>query len=281
MKCASCKNKTSAEQCSNKPLKDMILCGIHAKAKKLRLWKDVNSLDDKAIIIQKVWRGHSVRNWLKIAGPGVLNRSICHNSEELVTMDEKNSINPFDYFSFEEGGKVYWFDVRSLSELCMLKTDPTNPYTREPLTIETRRRLRQICIKRHRKNLNNMHNVSDKRSVDEIILSTWTHVCQIIAENGFFDMSPLYFTSLNTTRLLIFNTMIQKDIVALASEHTSRLSRRYKYAFWMKRLIGEFSTEFDNKRLVYLTGRVLVTILNDCSDNYGICFIIMSALHRL
>ena len=281
MKCASCKNKTSNDQCGNKPLRGMTLCGRHIRAKNLRLWKDANNLDEKAIIIQRNWKGYYIRHWLKIAGPGVLNRSICHNNEELVTMDEKSSINPFDYFSFEEGGKVYWFDVRSLSEMFMLKTDPINPYTREPLTIETRRRLRQICIKRHRKNLNNMHNISDKRSVDEIILSTWTHVCQIIIENGFFDMSPLYFVSLNKTRLLIFNTMIQKDIVALASEHASKLSRRYKYAFWMKRLLGEFSTEVDTKRLVYLTGRVLVTILNDCSDNYGICFIIMSSLHRL
>jgi hypothetical protein len=259
----------------------MILCGRHAKVKNLRLWKDVNNLDDKVIIIQKNWRRYLVRNWLKIAGPGVLNRSICHNAEELVTMDEKNSVNPFDYFSFEEKGKVYWFDVRSISESCMLKVEPLNPYTREPLTIETRRRLRQICIKRHRKNLDNMHNVSTKRSVDEIILSTWTHVCQIITENGFFDMSPLYFTSLNETRLLIFNTIIRNDLNAWAAEHTSRLSRRHRYIFWMKRLIGEFSTGVDSKRLIYLTGRVLVTILNDCSDNYGVCFIIMSALHRL
>jgi len=281
MKCASCKNKTSTEQCSNVALKGMILCGKHAKTKNLRLWKDVNNLDEKAIVIQKIWRGVSVRHWLKIAGPGVLNRSICHNEEELVTMDEKKSVNPFDYFSFEEGGKVYWFDVRSISETCMLKVEPTNPYTREPLTIETRRRLRELCIKRHRKNLPNMHNISDKRSVDEIILTTWTHVCQIIIENGFFDMSPLYFTSLNKTRLLVFNTIIQKDLIAWAAQHTSKLSRRHRYVFWMKRLLSEFFNENDANRLVYLTGRVLVTILNDCSNNYEICFIIMSALHRL
>jgi hypothetical protein len=259
----------------------MILCGKHAKTKNLRLWKDVNNLDEKAIVIQKIWRGFSVRHWLKIAGPGVLNRNICHNEEELVTMDEKKSVNPFDYFSFEESGRVYWFDIRSISETCMLKVEPANPYTREPLTIETRRRLRELCIKRHRKNLPNMHNISEKRSVDEIILTTWTHVCQIIIENGFFDMSPLYFTSLNPTRLFIFNTIIYKDLVAFAAEHSSKLSRRYRYVFWMKRLIGEFSSGVDANRLVYLTGRVLVTILNDCSDNYGVCFIIMSALHRL
>ena len=281
MKCASCKNKTSTDQCTSKPLKGMILCGKHVKVKNLRLWKDVNNLDDKVIIIQKVWRGYVIRHWLKNAGPGVLNRSVCHNEEELVTLDAKNDIYPLDYFSFEEKGKVYWFDVRSISENSMLKVEPLNPYTREPLTIETRKRLRQICFQRHRRHLENIHDVTRKRTIDEIILSTWTRVCQIIIENGFFDMSPFYFTSLNKTRLFIFNTIIQKDLVAWAAEHTSTQSRRHHYVFWMKRLLGEFSPEVGSKRLTFLTGLVLTTILNDCSDNYLICFIIMSALHRL
>jgi hypothetical protein len=281
MKCASCKNKKSNERCASKPLKGMVLCGKHAKSKNLRLWKNVNGLDDKARLIQKIWRGYSIRHWLKIAGPGVLNRAVCHNNEELVTLDDKQNINPFDYFSFEENGKIYWFDVRSLTENCMLKIEPLNPYTREPLTIDTRKRLRQVCIMRDRKHLKNIHNITENTKPDDIILATWTHICQIIIENGFFDMSPLYFISLNKTRLFIFNTIIQKDLVAWAAEHTSTVSRRHKYVFWMKRLTREFSTEVNDKRLTYLTGRVLVTILNDCQNNYGICFIIMSALHRL
>jgi hypothetical protein len=82
MKCASCKNKKSNERCASKPLKGMVLCGKHAKSKNLRLWKNVNGLDDKARLIQKIWRGYSIRHWLKIAGPGVLNRAVCHNNEE-------------------------------------------------------------------------------------------------------------------------------------------------------------------------------------------------------
>jgi hypothetical protein len=281
MKCASCKNKTTDEQCPNKTLNGLIFCGKHARVKNTRLWTDNNNLNQRVIPIQKIWRGYRIRNLLQLAGPGVLNRKLCHNDEELVTLDEKQKINPFDYFSFEENGKIYWFDIRSLSENCMLKIEPLNPYTREPLTIDTRGRLRQVCIMRDRKHLKNTHNISENTTPDDIILATWTHICQIIIENGFFDMSPLYFISLNKTRLFIFNTIIQKDLVAWAAEHTSTVSRRHKYVFWMKRLIREFSTEVNNKRLIYLTSRVLVTILNDCSDNYGICFIIMSGLHRL
>lgn len=279
--CVSCKNKTSDERCNNRPLKGLILCGKHVRMKNPRLWKDVNNLDCKAVTIQKVWRGYAIRTWLTIAGPGVLNRSICHNDEELVTLDEKKSVNPFDYFAFEENGKVYWFDVRSLAENGMLKLQPTNPYTREALSFDTRQRLRQICIRRHRKKLHNIHSTGTKQSVDDIISSTWIYICQIIEENGFYDMSHLYFTSLNRTQLYIFTTMLRQDMVAWAAEHTSTESRRHRYVFWLKRLLDHYSSRVDALRLSFITCRVLVTILNDCTEQYPICFMIMSALHRL
>lgn len=279
--CSSCKNSTSTDRCNNRPLKGLILCGKHAKVKKLRLWKDVNNLDEKAILIQRVWRGYSIRAWLNLAGPGVLNRMVCHNEEEFVTLDDKKSVSPFDYFAFEENTKIYWFDVRSISENGMNKVDPSNPYTRAPLSIDTRQRLRKLCIKRHQKKLENVHNTTIKRSVSEIIMTTWVYVCQVIEENGFFGMSPLYFTSLNRTQFFIFISILQQDLIAWAAEHKDKTSRRYRYIVWMKRLLNEHSSGSDAIRLSYLTGRVLVTILNDCPNNYSICFIIMSALHRI
>jgi len=281
MSCVSCKNQTSFDRCTNRPLKGLIFCGKHVKVKSPRIWKDVNNLDSKAVRIQKVWRGYSLRQWLLLAGPGVLKRSICHNDEELVTLEDKESVNPLDYFAFEENEKVYWFDIRSLSENCMTKVDPTNPYTREPISIETRRRLRALCVKRDRNKLENMHNTRGSRTVDEIIHTTWINICQIIIENGFFEMSPLYFVSLNRSQLFIFISILRQDLTAWAAEHTNPKSRRYRYVFWMKRLIDEYSKGMDLPRVSYLTGRVLTAILNDVPNNYPVCFIIMSALHRL
>ena len=281
MSCVSCKNQSSFDRCTNRPLKGLIFCGKHVKVKSPRIWKDVNNLDVKAVHIQKVWRGYSLRKWLVLAGPGVLKRSVCHNDEELVTLEDKQSVNPLDYFAFEENEKVYWFDIRSLSENCMTKVDPTNPYTREPISIETRRRLRALCVKRDRNKLENMHNARGSRTVDEIIHTTWINICQIIIENGFFEMSPLYFVSLNRPQLFIFISILRQDLIAWAAEHTNPKSRRYRYVFWMKRLIDEYSKGMDLPRVSYLTGRVLTAILNDVPNNYPICFIIMSALHRL
>lgn len=279
--CASCKNQTSTERCPRKPLKKLLFCGTHAKSKYPRLWSVVNKVDDKATLIQKVWRGYSLRNWIRLAGPGVLKRSVCHNDEELVTFDDKQSVSPLDYFSFEEAGKVYWFDIRSILQNSIDKVHPTNPYTREPLSIETRQRLRKLAIMRDRRKLVNLHDVNAPRSAETIILTSWTAVCQIIEENGFPDMSPMYFIGLNRTQLYVFIGMIKQDLVAWSAEHTTEQSRRKRYVPWMRRLEDEYFAGTNVHMLTYITSKCLLAMLNDYPEPYPLCFIIMSALHRI
>ena len=277
--CASCKNKTSTDRCPNKAMKGIIFCGKHVRSN--RLWKDVNNLDDKVILIQKLWRGYSLRKWINLAGPGVLNRSVCHNDEELVSLDSKKSVNPLDYFAFEENGKVYWFDVRSIAEHSSGQLNPTNPYTRQVLTHETRQRLREICIHRHKHRIPNTHDTEKRQSIAEVITWGWTHVCQILDENGFFETNPMYFISMNRTQLFIFINMIEQDMRALAAEQKGFQTRRWKYVAWLKRLHREYVTGVDHVRFMYLVSKILVSILNDTRDPYPYCFVIMSALHRL
>jgi hypothetical protein len=277
--CASCKNQTSTDRCSAKPLKGLLFCGRHVKSKTPRIWAVMNNVDNKVVLIQKIWRGYSVRNWIKLAGPGALHRTVCHNDEELVTFDDKKSVHPLDYFSFEEAGKVYWFDVRSIIQNSIDKVQPANPYTREPLSIETRQRLRKIAILRDHRYLKNLH--QENRTAERLLSTTWTAVCQIIEENGFPDMSPMFFIALNRSQLYIFASMIKQDLVAWASEHTSSQSRRKRYIPWMRRIEGEYVAGANNGLLSYFTAKCLLAMLNDYPQPYDLCFIIMSALHRV
>lgn len=280
MLCASCKNRTSDDRCSNKALKGLILCGKHAKAKNPRMWKDVNKLDDKAILIQKIWRGHSVRNWLSLAGPGVLKRSVCHNEEELFTFDDKKSVYPLDYFAFSEAGKVYWFDIRSIVQNSEDKVVPVNPYTREPLDMETRHRLRKLMILRDYRDIKSTHDSEENKPTDDLIRNAWITVCQIIEENGFQDMSPMHFLALNKSQLYIFINLVYRDMIAWAAEHTTPTSRRKRYLNWIRRLSRESFRSHINV-LSYMTAKCLTAILIDYPEQYSLSFIIMSALHRV
>jgi len=279
--CASCKNKTSTEQCPSQAMKGLLFCGKHAKTKTRRLWADVNNGNQKATTIQKIWRGYFIRHRLTLAGEGVLKRLNCHNTEELVTMDEKEKIHPLDYFSFREAEKLWWFDVRSLYHILKRSAKPENPYTRQPLTIETRRRLRDACRIRKKLAIENYHDPPKPELFDTLVNEKWLTICQIIEENGFFDMNHMMFCSLNRSQLFVFLNLVQMDIVAFATEHSIR-SKRYNYIHWVRTCLSNFEKNRTNRlQCSWAVSKVLLSILYDCPENYPICFIIVSALTRL
>uniref|UniRef100_A0A6C0AIK3 Uncharacterized protein n=1 Tax=viral metagenome TaxID=1070528 RepID=A0A6C0AIK3_9ZZZZ len=279
--CASCKNKTSTEQCPSQAMKGLLFCGKHAKTKTRRLWADVNNGNQKATTIQKIWRGYFIRHRLTLAGEGVLKRLNCHNTEELVTMDEKEKIHPLDYFSFREAEKLWWFDVRSLYHILKRSAKPENPYTRQPLTIETRRRLRDVCRIRKKLAIENYHDPPRPELFDTLVNEKWLTICQIIEENGFFDMNHMMFCSLNRSQLFVFLNLVQMDIVAFATEHSIR-SKRYNYIHWVRTCLSNFEKNRTNRlQCSWAVSKLLLSILYDCPENYPICFIIVSALTRL
>ena len=283
VQCASCKNKTSTDQCPSKAIKGLIFCGKHIKSKDKRIWAEINNGNKKAIMIQKYVRGFLLRNYLKLLGEGVFNRTRCHNDDEMVTLDEKTKSYPLDYFSFEEAGKLWWFDVRSLNHILRNNLRPENPYTRQKLTPETRKRLREVCRIRKRLGLFNLHDKPKETSLDEKLYKQWMHVSQIIEENGFFDTNPLFFMSMNKEQVNVFLNLIHKDLEAYASEHTTSNSRRKQYVQWNKNILSAISRRPSWRSFVcsYMASKTLLTILNDAKENYPICFIIMSALHRM
>ena len=57
------------------------------------------------------------------------------NDTDFLTFEEISQIDPLFRFSYEEEGRIYSFDLRSLKEL--LKSSTQNPYTRNPIPQKT------------------------------------------------------------------------------------------------------------------------------------------------
>lgn len=277
--CAACKNKQTTERCNRPALNGLLLCGVHSRSKAPKLWTHVHGIDSKLIQVQKLWRGYFVRKQLQLAGPGVLKRSLCNNSDELITLDSIQTVSPFDYFGFEEGGKVYGFDIRTIIDA--LHRTTTNPFTRQPLSIESRKRIREIYGYRLRKRLENYYEHNILKTPDALLQNRWTQVCQIMEENGFFNIHPNLFIGLNKTQLYIFLNMIHDDMTVWASEHNPILSKRFRYLVWVKNAIKKFNRVNELTYYSFNVASVLCVILYDCVDPYNLCFIIMSALYRL
>lgn len=279
--CSSCKNKTSNERCSSPALSGLSLCGRHIRVRSPRLWHIVNNVDTKVTLISKIWKGYIIRKRIKLAGPGSLKRQQCNNSDELVSLEPINTVDIFDYFGFQENDKVYGFDVRTILDTLQRSMVPTNPYTRQPLSIDDRKRLREIYSYRVRHKLPTSYEHNTLRTTDIILTNRWTQLCQIVEENGFFNINPNIFLGLNKSQLYAFLAMIHNDLKTWAAEHKPPHSKRFLYVFWSNNVMKKYSTAQTVAEYSFFVSSILLSILYDSVEPYTICFILMSALYRL
>lgn len=186
---------------------------------------------------QALWRGHFIRRRLKLAGPGVLKRSVCHNDDELVTSDEKKEVHPFNYFSIEQDGKIWWFDQRTMIEWSQKNLEIVNPYTRTPLSTADARRLRFLMLIRKRHGMELTHSEQPVLNLLEVRDLRWMRVVQIIMECGFSDVvHPEHFIGMDyqtiryflasmveTTRWWTYEKVGNRDPYTLTSRRLSCL----------------------------------------------------------
>ena len=275
--CVSCKNRDSLERCPNKAITGLTFCGKHVRAPTKRVWYIENSLDVKVSRIQACWRGYIIRTRLKLAGPGVLQRSICHNDEDVVSFEHKSKQNPFEYFAFEEDGKIWWFDILSILGCLNSNLVPTNPYTRRNLSIDTRRRLREIYKYRIHNRLPIAHSPMQKKSYNELIEIQWMKISQVLEENGFEGVHPNHFLSLTKTKLFAFLNFLLQDMAALAMEHP-KSSRRYR---WLAAIKRERDMFMNNPHAAIQLPTLIFSLTNAMHNPYPLCFSVMSALYRV
>jgi len=278
--CISCKNKTTNERCTSKSLLNLQFCGKHARVKEPRIWHAIHNTDKLVLTLQKLWRGYYIRKRLRLAGPGVLKRSLCHNDDELVTAEDKTRQHPFDYFSFEESGKLWWFDIRSLIEWSFQNQSFLNPYTKQPIPIEVRRRFREalrmrIWIDREPITINPLCSI-------KLEASKWVRLTQEMEENLFTEVNPMTFVALSKFQIWSFINIFRGEFKLWCDEHSSAHSRRLKCSVWIDTYRKNQLTNFSDlgKLSAYLS-RLLLGILSYIKDPQHVCFMILSSLYRL
>ena len=84
------------------------------------------------IKIQKVFRSFLVKKYKKLHGPASLNRKLCTNSNDFVSMEPVEEINFHQFISYKDlDGFTYGFDITSLHNLFLKSNDEIkNPYNR-------------------------------------------------------------------------------------------------------------------------------------------------------
>lgn len=283
--CFSCKNRHSYERCSAACVGSMLVCGRHAKCKNVRFWHKETPRIGRAILrIQAAWRGYALRRFLRLAGPGVLKRKLCHNDEELTTFMEKDKQDPLDYFSINENGTVWWFDQKTMFQWAHRQLEITNPYTRQPLKPEDRKRLRELYVLRLRQGKSPYH--SSDAFPDTLVERRdlrWLRIAQILHENDFTDLRHENFLSLNRGQLYGFTELFLEDMRWWTHSVPGRAqSRQAQYLVWIRNLYKLFIVRRpDSTQMSCELAGHLLSILNDCRMTHEICFYIVSAYVRV
>lgn len=200
--------------------------------KRPRLWYEVNTWVIRAIVrVQAVWRGHSVRIRLALAGPGVLHRAECHNEDELTTCVSKTKQNPLDYFGVLEHGTLYWFDQRTMLQWAHANQYVLNPYTRQPLSVDALYRLRELSHKRSCSKRPLYHSPSViPRTLPDRRDMRWLRVCQILQETSIRSLRFEHFASMGAEHIEYFLNFLREDVRWWAAQSQGR---RRKYYLWI------------------------------------------------
>ena len=262
-RCAAVKKKGSTLQCSANAVFGHSFCGTHARAKCSQIWKDIREQDIRITRCQAVARGWRVRHLLQLAGPGVLNRKDLANEDDLVTCVEQNRQHPFSYFAFLENGKVWWFDFDTIWLWSMKSLEPSNPYTRTPLTLETRKRMRNMWALRLRRGF---PLPTEPTGTEDRIRGRWTMLCQTFADNGFTDVSIQQLIRLGKTSHIAMWRFLRED------------STVAKYG--CDYMLSNTMLNTNTPTYVINSLRILMKVVVFEKEPYQTVFHIMSAIYR-
>jgi len=160
------------------------------------------------IKIQKVYRGLLARKYKDLHGPASINRKICTNNSDFVTMEPVEEINYHQFLSYKDvDGFIYGFDIISLHNLYFKSgKEIKNPYNRNLLPDIVFKNIKSLL--RLSKILNihiNLHfeddtqNVSSEKAIELRALALF----QTIDSLGNYS-NPQWFLSLNRNQIIKF-----------------------------------------------------------------------------
>ena len=191
-----------------------------AKNYKLKIGGNKNELTSRVysylyfssfiIKIQKIFRGTIAKKYKLLHGPASINRKICTNAHDFITMEPIDEINYHNFLSYkDEDGFIYGFDIISLYNLFLKSKDiesVKNPYNRKQIPESVAKNIKSILLFSKILKIHiNLHyeddtlNLSNEKTIELRALSLFQNIDSL----GNYSNSN-WFLSLNKNQLIIF-----------------------------------------------------------------------------
>lgn len=271
-RCASVRKHGSTEQCATNALVGHTLCGRHARMKNPVLWVTLHQKQNHPITRgQALVRGWLLRRRLALAGPGVLCRKDVANDEELISCETR--LHPLEYFGFEESGKIWWFSFDTLWKWSIRSHEPVNPYTKVPLSVDTRKRLRDLWAynQRHCIPLPEESNIYEER-----LRCRWNLLSQVFQDSGFIDVHPQVFMGFTKADYLSMFVLLYQDLRIILGENDPYREKILRFCRRGMSVAHALSTNQYTLQSVY----TIMLLISFHKDPYSMIFSVLSALYR-
>jgi hypothetical protein len=162
------------------------------------------------IKIQKVFRGLIARKYKNLHGPASLNRKVCTNQGDFITMEPVEEINFHQFLSYKDNdGFIYGFDIISLHNLFLKSKDiesVQNPYNRSLIPESVIKTIKSVIrLSRILKIHINLHYDDDSEglSLEKTVELRTISLFQNIDSLGNYSNAN-WFLSLNRIQLIKF-----------------------------------------------------------------------------
>jgi hypothetical protein len=151
---------------------------------------------------------------------------MCVNDEDIVTLEDKNSVHPFEYFGWIEGGKCWWMLQISIVQLFREELNPVNPFTKIPFSAETRARVRELNNYRFRNRLPMYH------TPPKSLVQYYSYVIyQYMQDFGYEPIHPEEWNTMSPHRVYRFYQLFCGIMNSWALQERTKVWRRQLVLF--------------------------------------------------
>ena len=102
--------------------------------------------------IQKHMKGYLTRMYLRLKGPGFMDKTKCTNDTDFYSLDSLKEVPHYQFFSYKDKSDfIYGFDILSIFNMYVNnnRKDITNPYNREEVPHEVMENLKKLIRLTH------------------------------------------------------------------------------------------------------------------------------------
>tara|TARA_B100000989_G_C19500130_1_gene453862 strand:+ start:245 stop:1345 length:1101 start_codon:yes stop_codon:yes gene_type:complete len=159
------------------------------------------------IKIQKITRTYFIKKYIKLHGPGFLNKDLCTNDKDFCTLDNIKEIPYNQFFSFKDSDDfIYAFDIYSLYNLYVKnKSSIENPFSTKPIHKDILNNLKKFI------KLSKLLKIDIKINFEELEITDEIQRIDMKILTLFQEMDSLgnytsisWFNNLNKMELIIF-----------------------------------------------------------------------------